>query len=76
MILVGRRTFGAQPWIRPVTGRVPLPASTKVIAVLAVLFLVLLLACALAPWLGRDTSDAHREQSRPGNGWFPPLQPH
>lgn len=43
---------------------------------LAVLFIVLLLVCLLAPWLGTDTSDARREQARPSNGWFPPLLRH
>jgi preprotein translocase subunit SecG len=52
---------------------VPRTTLTKVISVLAVLFIVLLLVCLLAPFLGRDTSDAHGEQSRPVAGWFPPL---
>lgn len=47
--------------------------QTKVIPVLAVLFVILLLACVLAPWLGTDTSDARSEGSRPDAGWFPPL---
>lgn len=49
------------------------PTQTKVIAVLAVLFVILFLACLLAPWLGTDTSDARSEESRPEAGWFPPL---
>ncbi|HEY6794887.1 MAG TPA: hypothetical protein VI248_09405 [Kineosporiaceae bacterium] len=40
------------------------------------LLIVLLLICILAPWLGRDTSDARREQARPTTGWFPPLIGH
>lgn len=40
---------------------------------LAVLFVILFLACLLAPWLGTDTSDARSEESRPEAGWFPPL---
>jgi len=44
-----------------------------VIHVLAVLFIVLLLACVLAPWLGADTSDGRAESAHPETGWFPPL---
>jgi hypothetical protein len=47
-----------------------------VISVLAVLFIVLLLACVLAPFLGRDTGDARGERARPEGGWFPPLLRH
>lgn len=38
---------------------------------LAVLFLVLLLGCVLAPWLGADTADSRSETARPDGGWFP-----
>jgi hypothetical protein len=38
-----------------------------------VLFGVLLAICALAPWLGTDTSDDRSEKARPETGWFPPL---
>jgi hypothetical protein len=51
-------------------------STTKVIDVLVVLFLVLLLACVLAPWLGTDTSDARSEKAHPLGGWFPPLARH
>jgi hypothetical protein len=44
-----------------------------VIDVLVVLFIVLLLICVLAPWLGADTSDSRAEGAHPKNGWFPPL---
>jgi len=37
----------------------------------AVLFLILLLVCVLAPWLGRDTTDSRGETARPEHGWFP-----
>jgi hypothetical protein len=60
------------------TGRAPTDRNslpTKVIAVLSVLFFVLLLVCVLAPWFGTDTTDVRREQSRPSNGWFPPIVP-
>lgn len=40
---------------------------------LAILFIVLLLACALAPLLGVDTSDARSERARPEAGWYPVL---
>jgi hypothetical protein len=49
---------------------------TKVIPVLAVLFIVLLLISALAPWLGTNTSDSRSEQAHPENGWYPPLVGH
>lgn len=49
-----------------------IPSTTKVIDVL-VLFIVLMLVCILAPWLGADTSDARAEHAHPRNGWFPPL---
>jgi hypothetical protein len=45
-------------------------------AVLAVLLIVLLLICLLAPWRGRDTGDARGEEARPSTGWFPPLIGH
>jgi hypothetical protein len=48
----------------------------KVILVILVLFLVLLLLCALAPWLGTDTSDDRSEKARPEQGWYPPLGIH
>ena len=48
----------------------------KVIAVVTVLLLVLFLVCVLAPFLGRDTSDARREQAHPDAGWYPPVTPH
>lgn len=38
---------------------------------LAVLFLVLLTTCLLAPWLGVDSSDAADERRRPRSGWYP-----
>lgn len=38
---------------------------------LAVLFLVLLTTCLLAPWLGVDSSDAVGERRRPLQGWYP-----
>lgn len=41
---------------------------------LAVLFLVLALACVLAPWLGTDTSDSRTESARPARGWFPLIR--
>ncbi len=50
------------------------PATTKVILVIVVLFLFLLLMCALAPWLGTDTSDDRSEQARPTNGWYPAIR--
>ncbi|HEX6887762.1 MAG TPA: hypothetical protein VF143_06620 [Candidatus Nanopelagicales bacterium] len=40
---------------------------------LAILFIVLLLACALAPVLGADTSDSRSERARPEAGWYPVL---
>ena len=43
---------------------------------LTVLFLILLLACLLAPWLGVDTSDSRREEAHPREGWYPPLLRH
>jgi hypothetical protein len=48
----------------------------KVILVIFALFLVLLLLCALAPWLGTDTSDDLSENARPEQGWYPPLGIH
>ena len=41
---------------------------------LAVLLLVLLTACVLAPWLGVDTSDARSESVHPAQGWYPALR--
>lgn len=38
---------------------------------IAILFLILLVACLVAPWLSVDTSDARSERARPENGWFP-----
>lgn len=40
---------------------------------LFVLLFILLAACALAPWLGADTSDDRSESARPLQGWFPLL---
>lgn len=37
------------------------------------LFMILLLACLVAPWLGRDTSDSRSESARPAAGWYPGL---
>ena len=39
------------------------------------LFLLFLLICLLAPWMGRDTTDVTRESARPEHGWFPPAFP-
>jgi hypothetical protein len=44
-----------------------------VIDVIVVLFMILLLVCVLAPWLGADTSDGRAESAHPRSGWFPPL---
>jgi hypothetical protein len=49
---------------------------TKVIAVFSIVFLILLLACLLAPRFGADTSDSRREGAHPDSGWYPPLMPH
>jgi hypothetical protein len=38
---------------------------------LAILYIVLLAACAAAPFFGTDTSDARSEAARPEQGWFP-----
>lgn len=43
---------------------------------LAVLFLVLVGVCALAPFLGKDTSDSTSEWARPETGWYPRLTNH
>jgi hypothetical protein len=43
---------------------------------LGVLFLVLLLACLLAPLLGQDTADSRSEKARPEQGWFPLITRH
>jgi len=40
---------------------------------LAIFFLLLLLVCVAAPWLGVDTSDSRSESARPVQGWFPAL---
>ena len=40
---------------------------------LALLLVILLLVCLLAPWLGTDTSDDRSEKARPRAGWYPPL---
>jgi hypothetical protein len=45
----------------------------KVIVVLVLLFLVLLVACLVAPWLGVDSGDARSERAHPDAGWFPTL---
>ena len=38
----------------------------------ALLFVVVFLLIALvAPFLGRDSSDARSEEARPAQGWFP-----
>ena len=37
------------------------------------LFVILVVACLVAPWLGTDTSDARAENVRPEFGWFPLL---
>ncbi|MGB7981322.1 MAG: hypothetical protein WCF36_11095 [Candidatus Nanopelagicales bacterium] len=50
--------------------------TSKVIDVIVVLLLALLLICALAPWLGTDSSDARSEKARPAAGWFPTLRSH
>lgn len=42
-------------------------------AMLAIFFLLLLLACVAAPWLGVDTSDSRSESAHPVQGWFPAL---
>jgi flagellar basal body-associated protein FliL len=47
--------------------------TTKVILVILVLFLFLLVMCAVAPWLGTDTSDDRSEKAHPVEGWYPPL---
>jgi len=61
------------PQLAPAGRGIP---PTKVISVLTVLFLILFLTCVLAPWFGRDTTDAIRESARPETGWFPPLIGH
>ena len=38
---------------------------------LSVLFVVLLVTCVAAPFLGTDTSDARSESAHPRQGWFP-----
>jgi hypothetical protein len=40
---------------------------------LAILFLVLLVTCIAAPFLGANTSDSRSETARPAQGWFPPA---
>lgn len=45
--------------------------TRQVIRMLMALFLVLVLACLVAPWLGVDTSDARAERAHPKQGWFP-----
>jgi hypothetical protein len=44
---------------------------TKKVDMLAILFLVLLVTCVAAPFLGADTSDARSEAAHPEQGWFP-----
>jgi flagellar basal body-associated protein FliL len=44
-----------------------------VILVILVLFLFLLVMCAVAPWLGTDSSDDRSEKAHPVEGWYPPL---
>jgi hypothetical protein len=43
---------------------------------ITILFVVLLLVCLLAPWLGKDTSDRRSESAHPETGWYPPIVPH
>ncbi len=43
---------------------------------LAVFFILLLIACIAAPSLGVDTSDGRSESAHPAEGWFPALAPH
>jgi len=43
--------------------------------VIALLFVFLLIVCAVAPFLGTDTSDARSERAHPAEGWFPLLEP-
>jgi hypothetical protein len=38
------------------------------------LFLVLVIACLVAPWLGADTSDTRTERAHPKQGWYPRLR--
>lgn len=38
---------------------------------IAVLLVTLVVACAVAPWLGTDTSDSRSQDARPPAGWFP-----
>ena len=45
-------------------------------AMLAVFFILLLIACIAAPSLGVDTSDSRSESAHPAEGWFPALAPH
>lgn len=40
---------------------------------IVVLFLLLLVISAAAPWLGTDTSDARSERARPEKGWYTGL---
>jgi len=47
-----------------------------VIHVIVGLFLLLLAMCAVAPWLGTDTRDDHREKARPDQVWYPPVGIH
>ncbi len=39
----------------------------------AVLFLLLLVVSALAPYLGTNTSEPRREQAHPERPWYPAL---
>jgi hypothetical protein len=49
------------------------PRPMEVTDMLMALFVVLLAACLVAPWLGVDTSDSRSEEARPVQGWFPLL---
>lgn len=50
--------------------------ARQVIRMLMALFVVLVLACLVAPWLGADTSDARNERAHPKQGWFPLVRDH
>lgn len=39
-----------------------------------VLLILLLLVCAVAPWLGTDTSDSRSQEARPEMGWYPAIR--
>ena len=57
----------------PVSGPLGPEGAT---AMLAVFFILLLIACIAAPSLGVDTSDSRSESAHPAEGWFPALAPH